>query len=160
MQQRSASTSNEFKWTVTSLGGGYYKIINVNSGKSLDVENVSTANGANIQVWTYTGGLNQQWQLVQVESTAKKVTVEDVNGSSDLSIYINNANDYLKINTPNSGSGQVEIYSVTGQILLKRSIDFVNGTEAEVEISKLPKGLYIVKVNDSKGSYSKKVAKK
>lgn len=160
VQQRSASTSNEFKWTVTSLGGGYYKIINLNSGKSLDVENVSTANGANIQVWSYTGGLNQQWQLVQVESTAKKVTVEDVNASSDLSIYINNANDYLKINTPNSGSGQVEIYSVTGQILLKRSIDFVNGTEAEVEISKLPKGLYIVKVNDSKGSYSKKVAKK
>jgi glucosylceramidase len=43
---------------------------------------------------------------------------------------------------------------------LKRSIDFVNGTEAEVEISKLPKGLYIVKVNDSRGTYSKKVAKK
>lgn len=159
VQQRSASTSNEFKWTVTSLGGGYYKIINVNSGKSLDVENVSTANGANIQVWSYTGGLNQQWQLVQVESTAKKVTVEDVNASSDLSIYINNANDYLKINTPNSGSGQVEIYSVTGQNLLKRAIDFVNGNEAEIEISKLPKGLYIVKVTDSKGSYSKKVVK-
>lgn len=159
VQQRSASTSNEFKWTVTSLGGGYYKIINVNSGKSLDVENVSTANGANIQVWSYTGGLNQQWQLVQVESTAKKAALEDV-ASTDLSVYINNSNDYLKINTPNSGSGQVEIYSVTGQILLKRSIDFVNGTEAEVEISKLPKGLYIVKVNDSKGSYSKKIAKK
>jgi len=159
VQQRSASTSNEFKWTVTSLGGGYYKIINLNSGKSLDVENVSTANGANIQVWSYTGGLNQQWQLVQVESTAKMSAVEEVNSQSDLSIYINSTNDYLKINTPNSGSGAVEIYSVTGQNLLKRNVDFVNGSEAEIEISKLPKGLYIVKVTDSEGSYSKKVVK-
>ncbi len=160
VQQRTASTSNEFKWTVTSLGGGYYNIINVNSGKSLDVENVSTANGANIQVWSYTGGLNQQWQLAQVESTAKKAAVTEVTSESDLSIYINSTNDYLKINTPNSGSGQVEIYSVTGQNLLKRTVDFVNGNEAEIEISKLPKGVYVVRVNDNKGSYSKKVIKK
>ncbi|MEP6804429.1 MAG: RICIN domain-containing protein [Flavobacterium sp.] len=160
VQQRTASTSNEFKWTVTSLGGGYYKIINVNSGKSLDVENVSTANGANLQVWSYTSGLNQQWQLVQVEaSAAKKVATEEVNTESDFSIYINSTNDYLKINTPNSGSGQVEVYSVTGQSVLKRSIDFVNGNEAQIEISKLPKGMYVVKVNDSKASYSKKVLK-
>ncbi|MDX6183112.1 RICIN domain-containing protein [Flavobacterium sp. Fl-77] len=159
VQQRTFSASNEFKWIVTSLGGGYYKIINLNSGKSLDVENVSTANGANIQVWSYTGGLNQQWQLAQVESTAKKVAIEDANASSDFSLYINATNDYLKINTPNSGSGQVEIYSVAGQSVLKRAIDFVEGNETEVEISKLPKGLYVVKVNDSKRSYSKKVMK-
>lgn len=159
VQQKTFSASNEFKWTVTSLGGGYYKIINLNSGKSLDVENVSTANGANIQVWSYTGGLNQQWQFVQVESTAKKTVAEELNLQSDLSVYINSTNDYLKINTPNSGSGGVEIYSVTGQNLLKRTVDFVNGSEAEIEISKLPKGLYIVKVTDSKGSYSKKVVK-
>ncbi|MBP4139751.1 RICIN domain-containing protein [Flavobacterium geliluteum] len=159
VQQRTFSASNEFKWIVTSLGGGYYKIINLNSGKSLDVENVSTANGANIQVWSYTGGLNQQWQLAQVESTAKKVAIEDANASSDFSLYINATNDYLKINTPNSGVGQVEIYSVAGQSVLKRAIDFVEGNETEVEISKLPKGLYVVKVNDSKRSYSKKVMK-
>ncbi|WP_394775580.1 RICIN domain-containing protein [Flavobacterium sp.] len=160
VQQRTASTSNEFKWTVTSLGGGYYKIINVNSGKSLDIENVSTANGANLQVWAYSGGLNQQWQLVQVEaSAAKKVAIEEVNADSDFSLYINSTNDYLKINTPNSGSGEVEIYSATGQRLQKRTINFVSGNEAEIEISKLPKGLYVVRVNDSKRSYSKKVVK-
>lgn len=160
VQQRTFSASNEFKWTVNSLGGGYYSIINVNSGKSLDVENVSTANGANIQVWAYTSGLNQQWQLVQVEaSAAKKVVVEEATASSDFSLYINSTNDYLKINTPNSGSGQVEVYSVAGQSVLKRTVDFINGNEAEIEISKLPKGLYVVKVTDSQRSYSKKVLK-
>ncbi|KQB40333.1 Beta-glucosidase [Flavobacterium aquidurense] len=160
VQQRTFASSNEFKWTVESLGGGYYKIINVNSGKSLDVENVSTANGANIQVWSYTGGLNQQWQLVQVEaSAAKKVAVEEVTGSQDFSLYINPTNEYLKINTPNSGSGQVEVYNASGQSVLKRTIDFISGNEAEIEISKLPKGLYVVKVSDSERSYSKKVLK-
>lgn len=160
VQQRTQSASNEFKWTVNSLGGGYYSIINVNSGKSLDVENVSTANGANIQVWTYTGGLNQQWQFVQVEaSAAKKAATSEINAVSDFSLYINLTNDYLKINTPNSGSGQVEVYSVAGQSVLKRTVNFESGNEAEIEISKLPRGLYVVKVNDSKRSYSKKVLK-
>jgi len=160
VQQRTQSASNEFKWTVNSLGGGYYSIINVNSGKSLDVENVSTANGANIQVWTYTGGLNQQWQFVQVEaSAAKKAATSEINAVPDFSLYINSTNDYLKINTPNSGSGQVEVYSVAGQSVLKRTVNFESGNEAEIEISKLPRGLYVVKVNDSKRSYSKKVLK-
>jgi len=163
VQQRAFSSSNEFKWTVNNLGGGYYSIINVNSGKSLDVESVSTANGANIQVWAYTGGLNQQWQLVQVEaSAARKASVEEeeANLVSDFSLYINVTNNYLKINTPNSGSGQVEVYNASGQNVLKRSVDFTTGTEAEIEISQLPKGIYVVKVNDSKSTYSKKVIKK
>lgn len=162
VQQRAFSSSNEFKWTVNNLGGGYYSIINVNSGKSLDVESVSTANGANIQLWTYTGGLNQQWQLVQVEaSAARKAAVEEeANLVSDFSLYINVTNNYLKINTPNSGSGQVEVYNASGQNVLKRSVDFTTGSEAEIEISQLPKGIYVVKVNDSKSTYSKKVIKK
>lgn len=160
VQQRTFSASNEFKWTVESFGGGYYKITNVNSGKALDVENVSTANGANIQVWTYTGGLNQQWQLVQVEaSAAKKAAIEEVHAVSEFSLYVNTTNDYLKINTPNSGSGEVEIFTISGQTVLKRTIDFVNGNETNVEISKLPKGIYVVRVNDSERSYSRKIVK-
>lgn len=160
VQQKTFSASNEFKWTVTSLGGGYYKIINVNSGKSLDVENVSTANGANIQVWTYTGGLNQQWQLVQVESTAKKALMITENESpNDMAIFINSTNDYLKIDTNHEGNGEVELFSITGQSVLKKTVSFVKGSQSEIEISKLSKGVYVVRVNDSKGSYSKKVLK-
>ncbi|RZJ74762.1 MAG: T9SS type A sorting domain-containing protein [Flavobacterium sp.] len=162
VQQKTFSNSNEFKWTVASLGGGYYKITNVNTGKSLDVENVSTANGANIQVWDYTGGLNQQWQFVQVEATAKNAITKELTpeeGQNDMTVYINKTNDYLKIDTSHEGDGVVELYSVTGQSVLKKSVSFTKGTPSEIEISKLPKGLYIVKINDSKGSYSKKVLK-
>jgi glucosylceramidase len=161
VQQKTFSASNEFKWTVTSLGGGYYKIINVNSGKSLDVENVSTANGANIQVWAYTGGLNQQWQFVQVESTAKKALAVPAENESpnDMTIFISASNDYLKIDTNHQGQGEIEIFSISGQNVLKKTVSFVKGSQSEIEISRLPKGVYIVRVSDSKGSYSKKVLK-
>lgn len=165
VQQKTFSSSNEFKWTVTSLGTGYYKIINVNSGKSLDVENVSTANGANIQVWSYTGGLNQQWQLVQVESstaksalTAQTAVVENAS-SNDMTIFVNETDDSLKIDTNHEGDAEVQVFNITGQPVLKKNVKFVKGNQAEVEISRLPKGVYIVKVNDSKGSYSKKILK-
>lgn len=162
VQQRSFVNSNEFKWTVESLGGGYYKITNVNTGKSLDVESVSTANGANIQVWDYTGGLNQQWQLVQVESTAKKVLTEitaDSETSNDMAIFINAANDYLKIDTNHEGSASVEIFNIAGQNIITKNVDFVKGNPSEIEVSRLPKGVYIVRVNDNTGSYTKKVLK-
>lgn len=161
VQQRTFSNSNEFKWTVASLGGGYYKITNVNTGKSLDVENVSTANGANIQVWDYTGGLNQQWQFVQVESTAKKaLTITDeAESKNDMAIFINSTNDYLKIDTNHEGNADVTVYNIAGQSILKKNINFVKGNQSEIEISRLPKGVYIVRVTDNTGSYSKKVLK-
>jgi len=159
--QKTFASSNEFKWTVTNLGGGYYKIINLNSGKSLDVESVSTANGANIQVWTYTGGLNQQWQFVQVESsTGKKTPIEEVKTAlSEALIYVDASHDYLKVNNKNSGSGEIEVYSITGQLVIKKAVDFVEGSESQVEISRLSKGVYVVKVNDGKEVHSKKIVK-
>lgn len=162
VQQRTFVNSNEFKWKVESLGGGYYKITNLNTGKSLDVESVSTANGANIQVWDYTGGLNQQWQLVQVESTAKKALTEitaDGEILNDMAVFINSTNDYLKIDTSHEGSADVEIFNIGGQSLVKKNVNFVKGNPSEIEISRLPKGVYIVRINDSEGSYSKKVLK-
>ncbi|ABD82249.1 carbohydrate-binding protein [Saccharophagus degradans] len=43
------------------LEEGAYYIINEASGKALDVSGVSTSNGTNVQQWSYSGGLNQQW---------------------------------------------------------------------------------------------------
>nr|BAK39698.1 pectate lyase [Bacillus sp. JAMB750] len=43
----------------------FYQLINVNSGKYLEVESASTTNGANVQQWENTNCLCQQWQIVQ-----------------------------------------------------------------------------------------------
>ena len=160
--QRAFTNSNELKWTVSAIGGGYYKIINLNSGKALDVENVSTLNGASIQVWSYTGGLNQQWQLVQVESTANKVAeVKQLKAplENNIVVYINSTKDLLNITTVNSGFGEIKLYSMSGELVLVKDVDFGKGSEVEIDVSRLPKGVYVVKINDGNGIFSKKILK-
>ncbi|MEY9841121.1 RICIN domain-containing protein [Streptacidiphilus sp. EB103A] len=41
----------------------YYRLVSVNSGKALDVDGFSTADGAKVEQWTDQGTVNQQWQL-------------------------------------------------------------------------------------------------
>src|SRR3990170_5531111 len=45
----------------------WYVLVNRNSGKALEVQNASTADGGNIVQYAQWGGDNQQWQLVQVD---------------------------------------------------------------------------------------------
>jgi hypothetical protein len=54
------------KWTVKPADDGFLKLLNVNSGKSLDVQNNSTANGAAILQYTDISGNNQHWLMSPV----------------------------------------------------------------------------------------------
>ncbi|MCG5218855.1 endo-1,4-beta-xylanase [Streptosporangium sp. KLBMP 9127] len=65
--------------TLDALNGGssnptpidtnaWYVLVNRNSGKALDVYNLSTADGARITQWTRNNGNQQQWQFVSSES--------------------------------------------------------------------------------------------
>lgn len=57
------STAQQFQFVPTS--GGYVRINQRgNPAQALDVTNVSTADNAPIQTWSYSGGNNQQWQPV------------------------------------------------------------------------------------------------
>ena len=49
-----------------SISAGNYRIINVNSGKALEVEGGSTENGANVQQWTPNGTDAQHWTFEEV----------------------------------------------------------------------------------------------
>jgi hypothetical protein len=69
------------RWELVDVGGGYYKIKNVKSGKVLDVTGGSTAEGALVVQWTDNGGQNQQWQVVSfrlVVDTPKSLIVKVV----------------------------------------------------------------------------------
>jgi len=50
---------------VTDTGSGYYKIIGVQSGRSLDIDYSSggTANGTKVQLWDYWNGASQQFNF-------------------------------------------------------------------------------------------------
>ncbi|MGW4801862.1 RICIN domain-containing protein, partial [Nonomuraea sp. NPDC004297] len=53
--QASAATVDTNTW---------YVLVNRNSGKALDVYNLSTADGGRITQWTRNNGNQQQWQFV------------------------------------------------------------------------------------------------
>ncbi len=52
------------QWQPVALGGGLYRFVARNSGRCLDVRDVSTADGAWLQQWTCTGGPAQSFRLV------------------------------------------------------------------------------------------------
>ncbi len=63
VSQWSGSTSFNQQWTLQSLGGGYYKIVNRANGKCLDTN--GTTNDGGIMVFrTSSTSNNQQWQFV------------------------------------------------------------------------------------------------
>jgi O-glycosyl hydrolase/uncharacterized protein YjdB len=159
VQQKTCGTGNEFKWTVTALGGGFYKITNVNSGKSLDVENVSTANGANIQVWDDNGGgLNQQWSFTQVETVAPLALIASsvlneqnvVLAKMDVQVSPNPARNYVNISSDYLINGNVNVMSATGQTVITKQYKSEKTWQA-IDISLLPKGVYLIKIANKKG---------
>jgi endo-1,4-beta-xylanase len=51
------------QWRATDHGGGVVSLVNRQSGLALDVWAASTADGARISQWTYSGNANQRFQL-------------------------------------------------------------------------------------------------
>ncbi|MGC9541180.1 RICIN domain-containing protein [Streptomyces sp. UG1] len=51
-------------WALTPTGDGYYYLTNRFSGLSLNVDAGSTADGANINQFTYDRAPEKQWQII------------------------------------------------------------------------------------------------
>lgn len=72
--QASASTPERWqKWNAVDLGNGYFKLVNLFSGKVLDVPGSSTTQGQVLQQYDWNGSNAQQWQLTEVGFGAYKV---------------------------------------------------------------------------------------
>ncbi len=56
------------------VANGTYRLINLNSGKGMDVVNASTSNGAKIQQWSYSATSNQKWVLTHKGGNQYTVT--------------------------------------------------------------------------------------
>ena len=55
-------------WVINDADLGYLSIASRFSGKSLDLFGMNTHNNAQVRLWTYWGGKNQQWQLIRLSS--------------------------------------------------------------------------------------------
>lgn len=55
---------------------GTYAVRAVHSGKALDVEGISTEDGANVHQWEYDGGDNQHWTIESVEGDEYRLVAQ------------------------------------------------------------------------------------
>jgi hypothetical protein len=55
-------TANQI-WSVVSVGGGYYELVNQNSGLALEVPGWSGTQGTLLDQWNANGGANQVWSI-------------------------------------------------------------------------------------------------
>ncbi|REJ17019.1 MAG: 1,3--beta-D-glucan 3-glucanohydrolase [Paenibacillaceae bacterium] len=61
------------------VSGGTYKLINVNSGKALDVAGAGTTPGTNVQIWTDNGTGAQRWTIYRnADGTYKLINTNSV----------------------------------------------------------------------------------
>ncbi|MET8846992.1 RICIN domain-containing protein [Amycolatopsis sp. NPDC004625] len=63
ISQQADTNSTAEQWRVVDQGSGAVSLVNRLSGLALDVWGVSTADGARISQWTFTGNPNQRFQL-------------------------------------------------------------------------------------------------
>ncbi len=78
-----SSMSRRFK--ITHLGNGWHKISSaIDTLRVIDVSGVSTANGANIHVWSWLNENNQQWKFEDVGEGHVRVVVRHSNKCLDV----------------------------------------------------------------------------
>nr|WP_154924126.1 RICIN domain-containing protein [Microbacterium testaceum] len=96
-------------------------LTNVNSGLVLDVDDRSTANGADVLQWTPTGATNQQWYLRR--ATGNLFTIVNVNSGKALDNYsMNNKGSQVRQWTTSAESQQLWSVEPRGDAYVIRNI--------------------------------------
>lgn len=119
------------------IGNGVYQITARHSSKSLDVASSSTADGANVQQYTYSGGNNQKWTVTSVGTGQYSIRAVhsgkglDVSGSStadgaDINQYTYSGGNNQKWKIESVGSGYYRIVSVNSN----KCVDVVGASTA------------------------------
>ena len=124
IEQRTYSSTDTYQiWTITDNGDGTYKFINKGSGTSLDVTGNSTADGALLEIWPYSGSNNQRFQLTLLSqqglmSARESAFVLDIeNDAPEISFYPNPVENSVTITLNSDWKGQkvVNLIDLSGK---------------------------------------------
>ena len=147
-EHKGPSSSNEFmvEWTAPAVGTGTITFYSCGNGVNLNDES---------------GGDNaacNQLQLTEGEPLATK----DFSEVISFSAFPNPVDDVinLKVNSQISGTYDVRIYNLFGQLVKSDKIDLGIGENVEsLNVNDLPKGSYLLLVTDGEKMTSQKIVK-
>jgi hypothetical protein len=99
------------QWALQPIDGNY-KMFARHSNKAMEAAGFGTANGTQIQQWTYANGDNQQWYLTDVGSGNYKI----IGLQSSRAVDINNSgtDNGTKVQLWDYSGGANQLYKITG----------------------------------------------
>jgi hypothetical protein len=69
-------TATNDEWQFVDLGTGYYRVVNRNSGKVLNVAGASTVNGGNVDQYAWANVAQQMWKVTNLGNGYYSLTVQ------------------------------------------------------------------------------------
>ncbi|WP_299313683.1 RICIN domain-containing protein [uncultured Aquimarina sp.] len=140
-------------WQKVDVGGGAFKLIKRNApGFALDGGS-GGSDSQNIALWDSSNtSQNLHWNITPITSNR----VSDTKNTSEFLIYPSPTIDSFQIDLKNSQEASYTIFNHTGKLL--HSGVFKNGTTS-FDSSRLPSGLYIVRVSTRYGTTTQKIIK-
>ena len=88
-------------------------------------------------------------------------SVNSIKNESEFVIYPNPANNFiqLKYNGKTLSNVEVKIFDILGKIVFTKNINLTQSDEQTIDVSSLPKGIYIVKISGNDFTSSKLITK-
>jgi ricin-type beta-trefoil lectin protein/alginate lyase/type IX secretion system substrate protein len=153
------SGNNNQRYTFTEISSGYYRITPIHSGKSVDVSGGSTADGAIVQQWAYGGYNNQQWQFASLSgrmATTPTPTTEATIAPN--MIYPNPVVNRLTVQLNEFKQGAtLSLFDQSGRLISTRQ---VKGPQYMLDVSRLVKGMYFIKLSNGTKTSTLKIEKR
>ena len=142
---------------VTPIDGNIVKITTPDGTKAFDLESEKYTSGTKVGLWEYGNSVSaghRNWMLMRVPDNNSVVDkIDDVSKGTGTVYSINVTDGAIIINSSqaNINKANLMICSSTGSVLLSASLH-----KKEMVIP-MPKGIYIVCINDADDIYSKTV---
>ncbi|MEM7368648.1 MAG: T9SS type A sorting domain-containing protein [Bacteroidota bacterium] len=165
--------------TATEQNSAFFEVQRSADGETYEALDkvASVGNSTTVQNYSFSdsdvrdlSGRTVLYRLKQVDfngtfdySKRVEVTVGMVDGQTDLNVYPNPSSGmiYIKMEHPESLSTSAvwQVLDISGRILKRGTLD-MEGPAHQVDLSRLPGGMYIVTVQTGQDRYSKQVVKK
>jgi hypothetical protein len=103
----------------------------------------------------YSDSSNFSYDIGLTSSCDFIMAVKDLDTDDEIKIYPNPTISYMEIQLSGKGISELCITNILGEVLFRK--DFPKAQSAQIDVSGLSPGVYILSISDSRGIYSKKV---
>ncbi|UXX80991.1 right-handed parallel beta-helix repeat-containing protein [Reichenbachiella carrageenanivorans] len=146
VQVGSGTTSTLVQWEIVDAGSGEVRIKNRSTGMYLKPDGCDTTSGTIITQVSDISGNCTKWELVDAGSSSRRANSSKALVAQDqIRIYPNPTTNILNVKLGDRNVSQMAIMDVTGKTIA------LFGTQQQIDVSSLQRGLYTLRVSDQEG---------